>query len=76
MLWEHELRHGSGPASWDKLGTRPFDPPNLFAAYLHALRWTSVTATDPELFQSPWRAGIEVMAYQLEPLRKALRLPP
>lgn len=75
VLWEHELDTEVVSASWDKLGTRPFDPPNLFAAYLHALRWTSVTATDPELFQSPWRAGIEVMAYQLEPLRKALRLP-
>jgi SNF2 family DNA or RNA helicase len=54
---------------------RDFDPPARFAAYLHALRWNCVTATNPRLFQSPWRAGIEVMAYQLEPLRKALRLP-
>jgi hypothetical protein len=46
--------------------------PDLFSAYLHTLRWSCVTATDPRLFQAPYRAGIEVKAYQLEPLRKAL----
>lgn len=75
VLWEHELDTEVLSASWAQLGKRPFDPPNLFAAYLHALRWNCVTATDPQLFQSPFRAGIEVMAYQLEPLRKALLLP-
>ena len=52
-----------------------FDDPKLFSAWLHTLRWSCVTSTRPELFQAPWRAGIEVKAYQLEPLRKALRLP-
>ena len=33
------------------------------------------TATDPRLFQAPYRAGIHIDAYQLEPLRKALLLP-
>lgn len=75
VLWEHELDTEIVRASWDKLGKRNFDAPSRFAAYLHALRWNCVTATTPRLFQAPWRAGIEVMAYQLEPLRKALRLP-
>ena len=39
------------------------------------MRWNSVTATDPNLFQAPFRAGIKIDAYQMEPLRKALRLP-
>ena len=34
-----------------------------------------MTSTDPNLFQSPFRAGIRIDAYQLEPLAKALRLP-
>lgn len=75
VLWEHEIDAEVVAASWEQLGRRTFDPPNLFASYLHALRWNCVTATTPRLFQSPWRAGIEVMAYQLEPLRKALQLP-
>ena len=75
VLWEHEIDTAIVRASWERLGRRDFDAPSRFAAYLHALRWNCVTATNPRLFQSPWRAGIEVMAYQLEPLRKALRLP-
>src|SRR3954462_10822271 len=75
VLWEHEIDTAVVRASWERLGRRDFDAPPRFAAYLHALRWNCVTATNPRLFQSPWRAGIEVMAYQLEPLRKALRLP-
>jgi SNF2 family DNA or RNA helicase len=34
-----------------------------------------VTATDSRLFQSPFRAGIRIDPYQLEPLYKAPRLP-
>ena len=60
---------------WKDLAARGFDPPRTFAAYLHTLRWNCVTATDPNLFQSPFRAGIKIDAYQMEPLRKALRLP-
>ncbi len=75
VLWEHEIDAEVLHASWDRLGRKEFDPPARFAAYLHALRWNCVTATNPRLFQSPWRAGIEVLTYQLEPLRKALRLP-
>jgi hypothetical protein len=75
VLWEHELDTALVRATWDTLGTRGVDPPSHFAAYLHTLRWNCVTATTPKLFQSPWRAGIDVMPYQLEPLRKALQLP-
>ena len=46
-----------------------------FSAFLHTLRWNCVTATDPNLFQSPFRAGIRIDTCQMEPLRKALRLP-
>ena len=76
VLWEHELDAEtlSGEA-WDSIARRGFDDPNLFSAYLHTLRWNCVTATDPRLFQSPFRAGIRLDAYQLEPLQKALLLP-
>jgi hypothetical protein len=39
------------------------------------LRWNCVTATDPNLLQAPFRAGIKIDAYQMESLRKVLRLP-
>jgi len=60
---------------WGDLATKGFDPPRRFAAFFHTLRWNCVTATDPNLFQAPFRAGIKIDAYQMEPLRLALRLP-
>lgn len=76
VLWEQELdaRILSGEA-WDSIAARGFDPAQRFAAYLNTLRWNCVTSTDPKLLQSPFRAGIRLDAYQLEPLRKALLLP-
>ncbi len=76
VLWELELgakvlqpeAHGLGDVS-------KLDPPRHFGAYLHALKWNSVTATDAKLFQSPFRAGIKLMNHQLTPLKKALELP-
>jgi SNF2 family DNA or RNA helicase len=76
VLWEREIDPEilTGEA-WESIAKRGFDEPKLFAAYLNTLRWNCVTATDPRLFQSPFRAGIRLDAYQLEPLRKALLLP-
>jgi superfamily II DNA or RNA helicase len=76
VLWERELDAEvlTGEA-WEAITRRGFDPPPLFSAYLNTLRWNCVTATDPRLFQSPFRAGIHLDAYQLEPLQKALLLP-
>src|SRR5262249_41731758 len=62
-------------ADWHDLSKRGFDPPRMFSAFLHTLRWNCVTATNAKLFQAPFRAGIRIDAYQLEPLRKALLLP-
>jgi hypothetical protein len=38
-------------------------------------RLCSKRGARPRLFQSPFRAGIQILTYQLEPLRKALQLP-
>lgn len=76
VFWDYELdRQILQEESWQELGSRGFDEPRHFAAFLHTLRWNCVTATDPNLFQAPFRAGIKIDAYQMEPLRKALRLP-
>ena len=76
VSWELELdTEIVGADSWRTIGNKGFDPPKFFGAYIHTLRWNCVTATDPKLFQSPFRAGIRIDAYQLEPLRKALLLP-
>lgn len=76
VLWEKELDPTilTGEA-WESVAKKGFDDSRLFAAYLNTLKWNCVTSTDPRLFQSPFRAGIRLDAYQLEPLRKALRMP-
>ena len=76
VLWEIEPDARAHKSDrWHGLGTREFDDPALFAAYVNTLRWNCVTATDATLLQAPFRAGIRIEDYQLEPLRKALRLP-
>jgi hypothetical protein len=57
------------------LGRDGTDDPAVFAAYLRTLKWNTATAADRDLLQAPFRAGIRLEAYQLLPLRKALRLP-
>ncbi len=76
VLWEREIdAEPFTGEQWSGLAKNGFDDPDLFASYYNTLKWNCVTATDPNLFQSPFRAGIKLEAYQLEPLRKALRLP-
>ena len=76
VFWEREIDAKIlGNSTWEQVAQRGFDRPNYFSAYLYTLRWNCVTSTNPKLFQAPYRAGIEVKAYQLEPLRKALLMP-
>nr|WP_294528790.1 DISARM system SNF2-like helicase DrmD [uncultured Rhodopila sp.] len=60
---------------WQTVARDGTDNPAVFAAYLKTLTWGTATAADRDLFQAPFRAGIRLDAYQLLPLRKALRLP-
>lgn len=54
VFWDYELdRRILEEESWQDLAARGFDVPRQFAAFLHTLRWNCVTATDPNLFQSP-----------------------
>jgi superfamily II DNA or RNA helicase len=76
VIWDAEVDAKVIPSNRAALKPNPVpDDPRTFAAYLHALRWSCVTSTDPTLFQAPLRAGIVPKSYQLEPLRKALSLP-
>ena len=58
VYWDYELdRRILEEEAWTDLAAKGFDPPRQFAAFLHTLRWNCVTATDPSLFQAPFRAG-------------------
>jgi len=76
VIWNAEIAPRSRDAElWKMIGGMGADDAALFAAYLRTIRWNSATAADRDLFQAPFRAGIRLDAYQLAPLRKALRLP-
>ena len=76
VFWNYELdRAILQQEAWAELASRRFDSPRYFAAFFNTLRWNCTTATQTNLFQAPFRAGIQLDAYQMEPLRKALLLP-
>lgn len=76
MLWDLELgARVIEPEAYGLGKPDRLDPPAHFGAYLHALKWSAVSAADPNRFQAPFRAGIKLMAHQLTPLMKALELP-
>lgn len=76
VLWDAEV--GASvyrDAVWEAIANKGADDPEVFGAYLRTVAWGTATAADRDLFQAPFRAGIRLDAYQLLPLRKALRLP-
>ena len=76
VLWDAEIGAVKlDEDSWRNIGTGLPDKAEVLAAHLRAIMWRSATAADRELLQAPFRAGIRLDAYQLLPLRKALRLP-
>lgn len=76
VLWDAEIdARVLAEDAWSRVGRGAPDSPEVLAAYVKAIRWRSATAADRDLLQAPFRAGIRLDAYQLLPLRKALRLP-
>jgi hypothetical protein len=76
VLWDAEIAPETiDDDSWSCVGRAAPDDPAVLAAHLRTVRWNSATAAERDLFQAPFRAGIRLDAYQLLPLRKALRLP-
>jgi len=52
-----------------------FDHPKRLQAFLDAVRWGAVSQADDKALQSPFRSGIEVDEYQLDPVVRALSMP-
>src|SRR4051812_31235256 len=51
------------------------DDPAELEAFLDAVRWGAVTSADQRSLQAPFRSGIVLEDYQLEPVVRALRMP-
>lgn len=52
-----------------------FDDPGVLDAFLDAVRWGAVSTADVTTLLSPFRSGITVEDYQLEPVIRALQMP-
>ena len=76
VLWDAEIGATIlDEDGWANVGRGYPDSAEVLSAHLRAIKWRSATAADRDLLQAPFRAGIRLDAYQLLPLRKALRLP-
>jgi SNF2 family DNA or RNA helicase len=52
-----------------------FDPPDQLDAFLDAVRWGAASTADLKNIQSPFRSGIEIEDYQLDPVVRAIQMP-
>jgi len=76
IVWEAEVgkrvRH---QATLPEVSPNGFDDPNTLAAFLDAVRWGAITSAERDTLQAPFRSGIAIEEYQLEPLVRALGQP-
>lgn len=52
-----------------------FDAPARFDAFMDAVRWGTVASADSHALQAPFRSGIKIEDYQLDPVGRALQMP-
>lgn len=52
-----------------------FDSPRRQDAFLNAVRWGAIASADVRTLQAPFRSGIEIEDYQLDPVARALEMP-
>jgi superfamily II DNA or RNA helicase len=74
VLWELE----PGTSIHEK-STLPepttFDDPKRLQAFLDAVKWGAISQSDDRVLHSPFRSGIEIDDYQLDPVVRALSMP-
>lgn len=52
-----------------------FDAPDRLDAFLDAVRWGAASTADLKNIQSPFRSGIDIEDYQLDPVVRAIQMP-
>ncbi|WP_050996965.1 MULTISPECIES: DISARM system SNF2-like helicase DrmD [Frankia] len=76
VIWEVEPGRRILPSgSLPEVTGGGFDSPERLAAFLDAIRWSAVTSADARRLQAPFRSGVAVEDYQLEPVARALEAP-
>ena len=75
VVWELEpgrLVHDTATLPDPRHG---FDDPGELDAFLDALRWGAIASADRTALQAPFRSGVEIEDYQLDPVVRALSMP-
>ncbi|MFJ9173866.1 DISARM system SNF2-like helicase DrmD [Streptomyces sp. NPDC102360] len=76
VIWEVEPgRHVLPAGSLPDASTGDYDSPHRLAAFLDAVRWSAVASADAKTLQAPFRSGVAVEPYQLEPVSRAVGAP-
>ncbi|MFC8956204.1 DISARM system SNF2-like helicase DrmD [Streptomyces sp. NPDC057101] len=76
VIWEVEPGRRVLPAgSLPDASAGSYDSPNRLAAFLDAVRWSAVASADARTLQAPFRSGVAVEPYQLEPVSRAVGAP-
>jgi superfamily II DNA or RNA helicase len=76
VLWELEPgRRILERATLPDVAAGRFDDLVTLGAFLDALRWGAVTNAETTVLQAPFRAGIAIEDYQLDPVVRALSMP-
>jgi superfamily II DNA or RNA helicase len=77
VIWEVEPGRAVIPSGAlpDVPQPERWDVPQQLGALIDAVRWGAVASADVTTLQAPFRSGIQIKDYQLEPVAKALRMP-
>jgi superfamily II DNA or RNA helicase len=76
VIWEVEPGRRVLPTgALPEVAKDGFDPPIRLAAFLDAVRWSAVTSADVKTLQAPFRSGVKIEDYQLEPVARAVDAP-
>jgi SNF2 family DNA or RNA helicase len=74
VIWELE----PGVTALDRAqlpALKGFDSPRIFDAFLDAVTWGAVSSADDRALQAPFRSGVDIDDYQLDPVVRALSMP-
>lgn len=76
LVWEVEPDREIVPASkLPEVTESGWDDPQRLGAFLDAVRWGTVASADARTLQAPFRSGVRIEEYQLEPVARALAMP-
>ena len=76
VAWEVEPGREIVPATQlPQVTSSNWDDPQKLGAFLDAVRWGTIASADAKTLQAPFRSGITIEEYQLEPVARALSMP-